>query len=94
MTVVEVGQWFGAPRVGRARLSPILGGEHERRRWKGLGAGRRSGKAKLLVAVAVVVLSSFVAAVWVLPRLISWCAVKMPARAPKEWVADDSSGTQ
>jgi Na+-transporting methylmalonyl-CoA/oxaloacetate decarboxylase gamma subunit len=30
----------------------------------------------------------FVAALWVLPRLISRSAVKIPSRVPKKWVAD------
>jgi hypothetical protein len=36
----------------------------------------------------------FVSCLWVVPRLISRSAVKMPARVPEEWVADYHSEDQ
>jgi hypothetical protein len=38
--------------------------------------------------MAFLLLSFFVASLWVVPRLISRSALKIPSRVPEEWVAD------
>ena len=48
----------------------------------------------MAIAMTLVLLSFFGAALWVVPRLISRAAVKIPSRVPEEWVADYNSENQ
>ncbi|MGD0391115.1 MAG: hypothetical protein ABSC41_00575 [Acidimicrobiales bacterium] len=48
----------------------------------------------MLLAMIVLLLSFFVAALWVFPELVSRSAVKVPSRVPEEWVADYNAENQ
>jgi Na+-transporting methylmalonyl-CoA/oxaloacetate decarboxylase gamma subunit len=45
----------------------------------------------VILAMTLLLLSFFVAALWGVPRLISRATVKIPSRVPEEWVADYNS---